>query len=66
MRKKAFQIQEMRMVQLKQYVVKVGYSEEWLKNQPRVVMMEIMAKAMRETEASREAGTRGERGKTET
>src|SRR6218665_167052 len=42
---KAFQIQEMRMVQLKQYVVKVGYSEEWLKNQPRVVMMEIMAKA---------------------
>src|SRR6218665_1352546 len=42
---KRFQIQKMRMVQLKQYVVKVGYREEWLRNQPRVVVMEIMAKA---------------------
>src|SRR6218665_1285665 len=41
---KRFQIQEMRFVQLKQYLVKVGYREDWLRNQPRVVMMEIMAK----------------------
>src|SRR6218665_1835900 len=77
---KSIQIQEMRFVQLKQYLVKVGYREEWIRNQPRVVMMEIMAKVelaeeekeekpetrRRETEASREEGTRGERGKTET
>src|SRR6218665_3661871 len=42
---KRFQIQEMRMVQLKQYLDKVGYREDWIRNQPRVVMMEIMAKA---------------------
>src|SRR6218665_2780270 len=42
---KRFQIQKMRMVQLKQYLLKVGYREDWLRNQPRVVMMEIMAKA---------------------
>src|SRR6218665_1234126 len=41
---KRFQIQEMRMVQLKQYLVKVSYREDWLRNQPRAVMMEIMAK----------------------
>src|SRR6218665_3215509 len=42
---KRFQIQEMRMVQLKQYLEKIGYREDWIRNQPRVVMMEIVAKA---------------------
>src|SRR6218665_136287 len=41
---KRIQIPDMRMVQLKQYLVKVGYREEWLRNQPCVILREIVAK----------------------
>src|SRR6218665_290366 len=41
---KRIQIREMRMVQLKQYLVKVGYREEWIRNQPCVILREIVAK----------------------
>ena len=43
---KRIQIREMGMVQHKQYLVKVGYREEWLRNQPCVILREIVAKAM--------------------
>src|SRR6218665_1830390 len=42
---KRIQIREMRLVQLKQYLVKVGYREEWIRNQPCVIRREIVAKA---------------------
>src|SRR6218665_1801698 len=42
---KRIQIRERRMVQLKQYLVKVGYREEWIRNQPCVIRREIVAKA---------------------
>src|SRR6218665_1366310 len=40
---KRLQIRETRTGRLKQYLVKVGYNEEWLRNKPRIVVMEIMA-----------------------
>src|SRR6218665_795193 len=40
---KQLQIRETHTVQLKQYLVKVGYNEEWIRNKPRIVVMEIMA-----------------------
>src|SRR6218665_2988506 len=42
---KRIQIREMSMVQLKQYLVKVGYREERIRNQPCVIRREIVAKA---------------------
>src|SRR6218665_990623 len=42
---KRIQIREMSMVQLKQYLVKVGYREEWIRNQPCIIRREIVAKA---------------------
>src|SRR6218665_441972 len=41
---KRIQIREMRTVQLKQYLVKVDYREEWLRSQPCVILREIVAK----------------------
>src|SRR6218665_1645384 len=43
---KQLQIRETHTVQLKQYLVKVGYNEEWIRNKPRIVVMEIMAEVM--------------------
>src|SRR6218665_3226576 len=43
---KQLQIRETHTVQLKQYLVKVDYNEEWLRNKPRIVVMEIMAEVM--------------------
>ena len=58
---KRIQIREMRMVQLKQYLVKVGYREEWLRNQPCVILREIVAKVKLAEEEKEENGDKTKR-----
>src|SRR6218665_2695782 len=43
---KQLQIRETHTVKLKQYLVKVGYNEEWIRYKTRIVVMEIMAEVM--------------------